>query len=166
MAESDFYEIIKMASLDWTVDFESREIQTKWSCIHGDLHVFNVLVSNRDTTTLIDYGNVGEGPVSMDPVTLELSALFHPQSPHVKGKWFSLLQAKFWGELDLYLRDSPIEEFIRACRDWAGRVSAGNRDVAASAYSYVVRQLKYSDTNHDLAFALLAGIKSFYKATT
>jgi hypothetical protein len=30
---------------------------------------------------IIDYGEVGEGTASLDPVTLELSLLFHPKGP-------------------------------------------------------------------------------------
>jgi hypothetical protein len=45
------------------------------------------------------------------------------------------------------------------------RVGAGNREVAASAYAYLLRQLKYADTNKDSVLALLAGVKAYYDAT-
>ena len=72
--------------LDWIEDFEDREIQVHWACSHGDLHGRNILVSN-ERVTLIDYGDVGDGPASLDPVTLELSLLFHPDAPYKTGIW-------------------------------------------------------------------------------
>lgn len=152
--------------LDWVPDFEGREIQTRWACVHGDLHGCNVLVSADGAIILIDYGNVGEGPASLDPVTLELSLLFHPEVAGVAGQWPSSDQARAWGDLDAYLVDCPFPEFLRECRQWAHRVAAGNRDVAASAYSYLVRQLKYDDTNKELAVALLEGVRNFYDEST
>lgn len=150
--------------IDWARDFEAAQIQTRWSCIHGDLHGSNVLIAPDGSAVLIDYGDVGDGPASLDPVTLELSLLFHTQRVDLGG-WPSLKQARQWGSLPTYLEGCPAAEFIRACREWAIRVSAGNREIAASAYAYLMRQLKYDDTNKDLALALLDGVKSFYDAT-
>jgi hypothetical protein len=69
------------------------------------------------------------------------------------------------GDLDPYLVGCPVEEFVRECRAWAARVGAGQREIAAAAYSYLVRQLKYRDTNKELALALLDGVKRYYDAT-
>ncbi len=147
--------------LDWIQNFEHREIQTRWACSHGDLHGKNIIVSPAGTE-LIDYGDVGDGPASLDPITLELSLLFHPDAPDKDGPWPSALQANAWGDLEVYLDRCPFPDFVRECRAWALRVTAGNREVAASAYSYLVRQLKYEDTDKDLALALLDGVRSFY----
>ena len=38
-------------------------------------------------------------------------------------------------------------------------------EIAATAYSYLIRQLKYDDTNKELALALLSGVRAFYDAT-
>ena len=151
--------------LDWIQDFESRDIQARWACSHGDLHGRNILVS-PDGTALIDYGDVGEGPASLDPVTLELSLLFHPDSPDTAGAWPSPEQARGWGDLDLYLEGCPFPQFVRECRAWALRAAAGKREVAASAYSYLVKQLKYEDTNKDLALALLHGVRAYFDENT
>lgn len=151
--------------LDWIQDFEDREIQARWACSHGDLHGCNILVSS-DVAYLIDYGDVGDGPASLDPVTLELSLLFHPDAPHRGSAWPSTEQAKAWGDLDAYLDGCPCPQFVRECRAWALRTAAGNREVAASAYSYLVRQLKYEDTNKELTLALLDGVRAFYDGST
>lgn len=152
-------------SLDWIEGFEDREIQVRWACSHGDLHGSNVLVSN-EKVALIDYGDVGDGPASLDPVTLELSLLFHPNAPNKAGVWPTMEHIKLWGDLDVYLDECPFPQFIRECRAWAINVAAGKREVAASAYSYLIRQLKYEDTNKTRALSLLDGIRSYYDAST
>lgn len=156
--------------LGWTAEFEARQIQTRWCCVHGDLHGENVLVSHDGSAVIIDYGEVGEGTASLDPVTLELSLLFHPKGPLRSGEagfssWPTQAQAAAWGDIDTYVANCPAEVFIRECRAWALRQAAGRREIAATAYSYLLRQLKYSDTNKDLALALLSGARAFYDKT-
>ena len=151
--------------LDWTQTFEDREIQARWACCHGDLHGKNIFVSPVGTQ-LIDYEDIGYGPASLDPVTLELSLLFHPDGPGKIGTWPPAEQAAAWGSLPIYLEGCPFAEFVRACRCWALRAAAGNREIAASAYGYLVRQLKYDDTDKDRVLALLDGVRSFYETNT
>ena len=158
-------EIRDAFNLDWIQGFEDQEIQARWVCSHGDLHGNNIFLS-PGRTELIDYGDVGDGPSSLDPVTLELSLLFHPDAPDKSGIWPSPEQAKAWGNLKVYLNSCPFPEFVRECRAWALRVTAGNREVAASAYSYLVRQLKYENTDKELALALLHGVRCFYHGST
>lgn len=133
---------------------------------HGDLHGCNILVAATGKTNLVDYGEVGDGPASLDPVTLELSLLFHPNAPGAAGPWPTAEQATAWGDLAAYLHGCPFSQFVRECRAWALRVAAGKREVAASAYSYLVRQLNYRDTNKERALALLDGVRSFYDEST
>jgi Ser/Thr protein kinase RdoA (MazF antagonist) len=64
--------ILEEFSLPWVREFEQKSIQTKWCCIHGDLHGCNVLVKTDGLSIIIDYGDVEPGPASLDPVTLEL----------------------------------------------------------------------------------------------
>lgn len=165
LSDESLDNILRTFNLDWTEGFEDREIQVRWACSHGDLHGSNVLVSNN-MVALIDYGDVGDGPASLDPVTLELSLLFHPNAPNKAGLWPSMEQSKVWGDLDVYLDECPFPQFVRECRAWALSVAAGKREVAASAYSYLIRQLKYEDTNKVRAVALLDGIRSYYDAST
>ncbi len=99
-----------------------------------------------------------------------MSLLFHLNGPlrgagEGFGAWPTAEQATIWGNIDAYVVGCPAEAFVRACRAWAHRSAAGQREIAATAYSYLVRQLKYDDTNKELALALLAGVKVFYDAT-
>ena len=169
LLDNDTLEMMRGSyGLHWVPEFETREIQSHWGCAHGDLHGCNVLVSGSDAIVLIDYGDVGEGPAALDPVTLELSLLFHPDGGETENgnEWPSIEQGKIWGDLDSYLVGCPFGEFVRECRRWAFGVAAGRREVAACAYSYLVRQLKYGDTNKELAMALLDGVRNFYEEST
>lgn len=164
LSDEDLTAIIASYPLDWALGFEANQIQTRWTCIHGDLHGSNVLISSAGSAVLIDYGDVGDGPSSLDAVTLELSLLFHPQAMDLGG-WPTLEQAQQWHSLDQYLAGCPAAEFIRECRAWAVRASAGQREIAASAYGYLIRQLRYEDTKKDLVLALLQGVRAYYDAT-
>src|SRR5690606_16003934 len=123
LSDGELAEIRKNFDLAWVQDFENRSIQSRWACIHSDLHGFNILVSAQSAIVLIDYAEVGEGPVSLDPVTLELSILFHPEFTATNADWPTLEQAKAWGNLAIYLDNCPYQEFIRECRQWAERVA-------------------------------------------
>jgi hypothetical protein len=114
---------------------------------------------------LIDYGDIADGPPALDPVTLELSGIFHPDGVFYSSEWPSVETAKKWGELDAYLSGCPHRDFVRGCRAWALDVAAGSREIAATAYSYLLRQLKYADTNKDRALALIEGVRAYYQST-
>jgi DNA-binding NarL/FixJ family response regulator len=143
--------------IDWQ-GFEEREVSVRHCCQHRDLHGLNVLISEDDSPVLIDYGEVDFASASLDPITLELSLLFHPKGEAIRGAWPSEAQAFEWDNLDRYTRNCPVPEFIRACREWAHNVSAGNREVYSNAYAFSVRQLKYNDTNHTLAVSIISSV--------
>ncbi|MBB4638928.1 response regulator [Longimicrobium terrae] len=121
---------------------------------HGDLHGLNILVSGENRPVLIDYGDVGIWCACYDMIVLELSLLFHPTSVAVRGDWPSVEQAARWNDLDVYVADCPFPEFVRRCRANAIRLAAARRDVFANAYSFAVRQLKYPNTDKNLALAV------------
>lgn len=156
-------ELIAEYKLTWAKDFEDNEFQTKEACIHGDLHGENILVDvDSGRATLIDYGDVSTGACAFDPLTLECSFLFHPDGLDDEKKP-SLKQIESWADLDVYLDGSPVEQEIRFCREWADSVKVGNRELAACLYSYSLKQLKYPDTNKDIALALLGVAKQLYE---
>ena len=43
--------------------------------------------------------------------------------------------------------------------------AAGNREIAGTAYSYLIRQLKYNTTDGTRALALLEGARILYNTT-
>lgn len=131
---------------------EGLPIRLCHSAQHGDLHGLNVLVGADGSPLTIDYGDLGSHPEALDPVTLELSFLFHAEHPEL-GDWPSPEQASQWFNLDAYTRDSPIAGAVKACRSWALEV-ANSQQLATVVYVHAVRQLKYQDTNKDLALTI------------
>ena len=136
-----------------TGEFEESEQEMTTSFQHGDLHGFNVLCNESGTPIVIDFGNVGLGPSCIDPVVLELSVLFHRDSPFRSISWPTEEQAEAWFDLEEYLRGCPVPEFIKECRQWAIE-TGGPNDLPPIVYTEAVRQLKYEDTNRELALGI------------
>lgn len=159
-------EIINTHNLEWVKEFEEKRIQVRWGTAHGDLHGLNILVSEDGTPNLIDYGDTAEGPSTLDPITLEFSIFFHPEGPlRSQNEWPTPEQSENWGNLETYLVGCPYPEFVRACRTWARKISAGEREIAAVGYSYFLRQLKYETGNYDRTLHLLRGAERYYSST-
>ncbi len=159
-----FEPLIAAYDLGWAAEIEKIPVQVRRCTLHGDLHGGNVLVDETGNANIIDYGDVVTGPASFDPVTFELSHLFHPDSPINRDAWPSAEQAKAWRR-DEYLNGSPVAELVRACWRWSDRVAAGRREIGAAAYAYLVKQLTYDDTSKQRALALLEGARSVVRDT-
>lgn len=155
-------ELYKTYKLDWAEMFESNKIQSNKSCYHGDLHGENILLDvKNERATLIDYGDVSEGTSLIDPVTLECSFLFHPDA--TKYDWPTAENISNWEDIDKFVLGCPIEEEIRFCRNWSNKIKAGNRELAACLYAYSLRQLKYPETNKDIALNLIKASQRIYE---
>ncbi len=140
-------------ALSSTEGFEEIEREMMTSCQHGDLHGFNVLCNASGEAVVIDFGNVGPAPTCIDPIILELSILFHRDSPFRSNSWPTNKQAEAWFELDEYLLGCPVPGFIRKCREWANE-RGGTTDLPPVVYTEAVRQLKYEDTNRERALGI------------
>ena len=60
-----------------------------------------------------------------------------------------------WENIEDYIKDCPVAEEIYFCRTWAEEIKGSKRELAATLYSYALRQLKYPDTNKNIALELL-----------
>ena len=166
LSDERLREITETYNLDWVEEFEERNVQILWGCVHSDFHGENVLLTDQGVPQVIDYGDVAEGASCIDPVSLELSAFFHPNSPWRAHGWPSEGEAAHWGDLDVYLEKCPYPEFVRACRTWAVGISASRRGLAAAAYTYLIKQLKYEDADHQRALSLLVGVRRLWDENT
>ena len=124
-------------------------------CQHGDLHCANIVFDQRGGAMLIDFGDAGHSFASVDPVTLELSTIFHLEASRLPGEWPTEALLAQWSSVDAYVTGCAFPEFIRACREWALAVAGSPEEASAVAYSYALRQLKYGDTNKAFARALI-----------
>lgn len=125
---------------------------------HGDLHGENVLVDPHQRPVLIDFGDVGPAPSAIDPITLELSLIFHSEGPARATEWAKNAAWNDWADIDAFTHGSPFEAFQRACRTWALEV-AGDRATMGVAYAHAIRQLKYPDTEREIAMAIAASAR-------
>lgn len=130
-------------------DLEQTQLYVREATVHGDLHGLNMLIDSGGEPILIDFAEVMLAPNAIDPVTLELSTVLHPSSP-VKGLWPGADAAKL-ANPDEFFAGCPHGDFLRAARKWAHSIAATDREVAAAAYAYCLRQLKYEDVDRDLA---------------
>ncbi|MGO6724524.1 phosphotransferase [Rhizobium ruizarguesonis] len=164
VSEETAKELQATYGLDWAAEFEGKALQTRWCCVHGDLHGENILVAEDAKIMIIDYGDIAMSAASYDPVSLELSAVLQ-QNDTISSAWPNQAACHQWHDLDAYLENCPIPGFIRACREWSTAVAAGRREIAASAYTYLLRQLKYSDTDKERILALLEGVRACMAST-
>lgn len=145
----------RLLGTPWINEVESLEVPLQVCTTHGDLHGLNVLVDLEHRATLIDYGDVGVSSAALDPITLELSFLFHKEGPREAGNR-SLEQLEAWTNPGAYASGSQYEPVLLACRAWAVRVAPA-RTLYATAYAHAVRQLKYGDVDPDRAMAVARG---------
>ncbi len=134
---------------------EAVEIEVAQCCQHGDLHCANVVFDQTGRAMLIDFGDVARAISAIDPVTLELSTVFHTQRTSLTTSWPTEANMTRWVDVDQYVAGCSFDPFIRGCREWALAEAASPEEVVAVAYGYAVRQLKYQDTDKQLARALI-----------
>jgi hypothetical protein len=140
------------------IDFSIEDLQAQINeCrTHADLHGGNVHATVDRAPVLIDFGRVAITPACLDPITLEVSALTHPDAKLVLGGWPTAQQAQNWHS-QAYVDASPIRPFVAQCRAWVGRVVRGDRDRDAMLYAYALRQLKYPATPPEIPINLCQG---------
>ena len=157
LSDKDFAVVVGAYALD-LADIESKSVQFGECCLHGDLHGTNVLLDQTDQPVLIDFGDVGPGPCCIDPVTLELSAAFHPDG--VKGGLSAKISDALpaWPDPDAYYKQHPFPSFAKACREWAYDVCGTDLAVLAAGYAYALRQLKYDTVDSAITLKLLGSV--------
>jgi CheY-like chemotaxis protein len=123
-------------------DIEAMTVDVRVGCVHGDLHGGNVLIADPPDAVIIDFGDVSETSLCLDPVTLELCAVFHPAGA-AKGL-IADLSSYFaaWPDVDA-LPATDFGAYLRACREWSYDVGHDDLSVLATAYAYAVRQLRF-----------------------
>lgn len=146
-------------------DIEATQVHISRSCIHGDLHCGNVLVKPSGEAILIDYGDAGPGFTCADPVTLELSLIFHPDAQKfgLNSDLTSALEA--WPNTDIYAKGSPLRDMVVACRDWAHDLGGSDLAVLGQAYAFGVRQLKYKTVVHEVTRGFLNAVAQKIRTT-
>jgi aminoglycoside phosphotransferase (APT) family kinase protein len=141
-------------------ELELLSIRASQSCIHGDLHGGNILVNAKQDVVLIDFGDVGPGFTCLDPVTLELSLIFHPEAVRLGFSEKLSAIVEHWPDVDRYIEDNEFGTIIETCREWAHDVGGGDKDVLACGYSFALRQLKYGTVDPAITLKLLESVRA------
>lgn len=136
-------------------EFESEWFTADWCRQHGDLHGGNVLVSQSGEPMLVDFADSSWLPSVMDPVSLELSLTFHPDSP--VGGELSDHALKFGFLEPGYLTTGPLSDLRLSLREWATAV-ADEGTIRSVVYAHALRQLKYPQTRKDAAIAIARSV--------
>lgn len=123
-------------------DAEALVVECSRAVTHGDLHGENVLVVDGTRPILVDFAYTEVSLGILDPVTLEMSFLFHPSSPVVRDG--RDVRYERWAEGD-YLPDSKQRLLLARCREWA-LASRGSSEFYAASYAHAIRHLKRTDT--------------------
>lgn len=156
VSDEDAAEIEAKFSLSKIREIEARSVQASQSCIHGDLHCGNVLVKGDGGAVLIDFGDAGPGFTALDPITMELSLIFHPDAASNEHQESLLKKLPDWPNLDRFSPPAPLKPMFEACREWAHDVGGGDQAVLSSAYAYTLRQLKYETVDPTVTISLLS----------
>jgi CheY-like chemotaxis protein len=132
------------------------EIEIVRSVQHGDLHGANILCNaDGSDVCLIDFGDVRETIALLDAVSVELSPLFHPEGVGDDLRNCLKQNAAAWFNDADISRACPGSTWLSQVRPWIRQVALSHVDYAVTVLAYAIRQLKYEDTDKDLAVALI-----------
>jgi hypothetical protein len=69
-----------------------------------------------------------------------------------------------WLDLPRFTAGCAFGPLIAACREWANGEAASPEEVVAVVYAYAVRQLKYANTDKQLARALIRACLEYFQS--
>lgn len=155
IGDTAFHDVLaQLGGID-IAPIEARVVRAGRCCQHGDLHCANVVFAGHGGAMLIDFGDAGFSFSALDPVTMELSTVFHSQHAMLRAGWPTEQNIAQWIAPERFGEGSTFAPFVVACREWALAEGGSPEEVVAVAYAYAVRQLKYADTDKVLAKALI-----------
>lgn len=114
---------------------------------HGDLHPGNIVVRDAEAV-LIDFDSEVIASRLVDPLTLLLSLLFHPDSPVRSGQWPSPDACMALGHEDFF-QGCTVPAWTRAVWDWVANTQTGEREFWAVVLGFAARQLEFPDVRAD-----------------
>lgn len=131
-----------------TVPAGSAMASTNVGLRHRDLHIENVLVDGT-LPVVIDLDDSGRAAAPVDPITLMLCTLVHPDSPIRGSEWPSEAAIESAFGTPEFAHDHPVKLWFDATWKWASEVSASDRELWGTVVAYCARQLQYPDVVSD-----------------
>jgi CheY-like chemotaxis protein len=126
------------------VPFGSLTASTLIGVRHGDLHPGNVLCVDGEAV-LIDFDSCAYAAGGLDPVTMLVSTLVHPDSPIRGAGWPDAAHIEAFFDTADFGVGHPCEAWFRGVRDWMSDCCAGDRERWALVLAYSGRQLQFGD---------------------
>lgn len=153
-------QLVSTFGLKWINNFEKRRVPFKLSVCHCDFHGGNIFINpDENIFSLIDYGDIKNAPLSYDAVCLELGFFYNKDSKITH--WFNFDLCKNWAIRDEYFSSSSHLSHLRPIREWAESL-VEERELLATAYCYVLRQLKFKDVQQTKLKETLGILESIY----
>jgi CheY-like chemotaxis protein len=115
---------------------------------HGDLHPGNVLIDN-DQAVLIDFDSTIFASGALDPVTILISTLVHPDSAIRGASWPSALEiAESFGTAE-FGQNHVSGPWFSGVHEWVEQCRSSQREYWGLVLAYAGRQLRYEDVLQD-----------------
>lgn len=130
----------------------SMRVSTMIGVRHGDLHPSNVMVDGMgEVPVLIDFDSNCFAAGLLDPVTLLLSTLTHPNSPIHGDMWPSTTEISQTFGTDTFASEHPAGAWFAAVWTWVVEKWTSEREFWGLVLAYCVRQFAYKDVKEDAA---------------
>lgn len=122
----------------------SLAVTTEFGPRHGDLHPGNVLI-DKEQAVLIDFDSEAFAAGALDPITMLISTLVHPNSPIRGTLWPDTSEITSNFATAEFGNGHPCELWFRGVQEWIDECRASEREYWALVLAYAGRQLRYSD---------------------
>ncbi|EKT66690.1 phosphotransferase [Providencia alcalifaciens] len=153
-------EITSKFNMKWPATFEKRRVCFTMAICHGDFHAGNIFINaDENACSIIDYGDIKKAPISFDAICLELGFLYNKDSKI--STWFDWISCENWAFKDkCFQKPSKLLKLV-SIRDWAYSL-VEEKEFLATAYCYIIRQLKFSDVQEEKLSETLAILDGIY----
>lgn len=115
---------------------------------HGDLHPGNILIDN-DHAVLIDFDSEVFAAGALDPITLLISTLVHPDSPIRGDGWPSPTEITSLFGTPQFGQGHPCEAWFSGVQEWVEECQPSSREYWTLVLAYATRQFQYQDVLAD-----------------
>lgn len=161
LSDDLFEELTNKFKLRWPSIFEKRRVCFNMSLCHGDFHGGNIFINpDEKTCSIIDYGDIKHAPISLDAICLELGFLYNKDSK--VSSWFDKSVCEKWAFKEEYFVKPNHFINLKCIRDWADTM-VEEKEFLATAYCYVIRQLKFPDVQSNKLDETLSILESIYE---
>lgn len=131
-----------------TVPAGSLTVSAEVGPRHGDLHPANILIDNGHAV-LIDFDSEVFAAGALDPITMFISTLVHPDSPIRGAAWPGVAEIEATFATKDFGQGHACESWFRGVQSWIDECRTSEREYWALVLAYAGRQVRYEDVLND-----------------